>query len=291
MQHRLIPVHCCLLALGLLGSSCAPPAAGPTSAGGLSIGAIPSGDYSAFGEYFDKHIGVFGVHIFATNRTPNDKVLHAAQVLAQYLDNDEDGSADNASLIAEMTERPGGASLVMFADEGEIETSGVFESDLLDSFRIQDLLGDETHPGGSSAAGGFDATLEEVWHLVSAKGYSGLYPEAFGEQAGSAIADAMDGARGGQFAGVPSSYPSGAWYHYDDVTCDYPCQITEYFYWALTSMLGAQNYPGRCEDIAVEWELCTRDLVESGDPAVYSLLIEPSYSLPLVLPDGSYQSD
>jgi len=275
----------------LLLIGCPPPAEGPTSAGELSIGAVPSGDYSAFGEYFDKHVDVFGVHIFATNRTSNDKVLHAAQVLAQYLDNDEDGEVDSASLIAEMTESPGGASLVMFADEGEIESSGIFESDVLDSFRIQDLLGDETHPDGSSAAGGFDATLEEVWHLVSAQGYSGLYPAIFGEQVGSAIADAMDLARGGQFAGVPSSYPADAWYHYDDVTCDYPCQITEYFYWALTSMLGAQSYPGRCEEIGVEWELCTRDLVEGGDPAVYSLLTDPRYSLPVVLPDGTYRGD
>jgi hypothetical protein len=271
-----------------------PPVPGPGGPGddsGLAIRDVPSGDYSDFGQYFSKHVDVFGVHIFATAATPDDKVLHAAHVLAQYLDNDEDGSPDNAALVTEMTGQPGGASLVMFATENDVENSGIFESDLPDRFPMQDLFGEETHPEGSSRDGGFDATLEEVLHLVSSKGHSNLYPDIFGEQTGSAIADAMDLARGGQFQGVPASYPSGAWYHYDDTTCDYPCQVTEYFYWALTSILGAQDYAGRCQDIAVEWELCSRELVQNGDPAVYGLLTDPGYSLPTVLPDGSYRTD
>ncbi len=267
------------------------PSGGGTGDTTLSIGAIPAGDYSDFSEYFSKHVDVFGVNIFATSATPDDKVLHAAAVMAQYLDNDEDGSADSSALIEEMTGQAGGASLVMFATESDVESSGIFESDLPERFRLQDLYGEETRPEGSSQSGGFDATLEEVLHLVTSKGHSGLYPEVFGEQAGSAIADAMDLARGGQFQGVPASYPEEAWYHYDDETCDYPCQVTEYFYWALTSILGAQDYTGRCDDIAVEWELCSRELVESGDPAVYSLLTNSSYSLASVLPDGSYRSD
>jgi hypothetical protein len=257
----------------------------------LSIDAIPSGEYSAFSTYFSKHVSVFGVNIFASDGTADDKVLHAAHVLAQYLDNDEDGVVDDAELLAEMTEQAGGASLVMFGNEAELESSGVFESDLLDSFRVQDLLGDETHPDGSSASGGFDATLEEVWHLVSSKGHSSLRPDVFGEEAGSALADAMDLARGGQFQDIPQSYPDAAWYHYDDATCEYECQVAEYFYWSLSSILGAQDYPGRCDEISVEWELCSREQVQSGDVTAFELLTDASYLLPTVLPDGSYQSD
>ena len=66
----------------------------------LTIGAVPDGKYSEFGEYFDKYVSVFGVNIFATAATPDDKVLHAAHVLAQYLDNDEDGSPDSLEVIA-----------------------------------------------------------------------------------------------------------------------------------------------------------------------------------------------
>jgi len=257
----------------------------------LSISEIPSGEYAPFSEHFSKHVSVFGVRIFASSGTADDKVLHAAHVLAQYLDNNEDGEVDDADLLAELVEQDGGANLIMFADEQELEDSGLFESATLDSFRLQDLYGEETHPEGSSIEGGFDATLEEVWHLVSSKGHSSLRPDIFGEQVGSALAEAMDLARDGHFQSIPSSYSEAAWYHYDDPTCEYNCQVAEYFYWALTSILGAQDYPGRCDEIAIEWELCSRELVETGDVAAFELLTDASYHLPTVLPDGSYQGD
>jgi hypothetical protein len=150
------------------------------------------------------------------------------------------------------------------------------------------LFDEETRPEGSSASQGFDATLEEVLHLVTALGYAPAHPETFGEQPGSVLADCMDLARGGQFTSIPNPYPAEAWYHYDDFTCDYRCMVTEYFYWALTSLLGAQNYSGRPQQIAVEWELPTPELLQSGDPCVYGLLTHPDFKVPSVLPDGSY---
>ena len=105
---------------------------------------------------------------------------------------------------------------------------------------------------------------------------------------GSLIADAMDVARGGQFITVPASYPAGAWYTYDDTTCAYDCQITEYFYWALTSILGAQDFDGRLEQINDEWQLNTAALVQSRDTQVYSLLTDSQFGLPSSLPDGNY---
>jgi len=298
-RHSLLSAIIWFAAAGLL-SGCTDPKSDGDDTGGsglsdpgdspldLSIGSVPGGKYSEFGEYFDKYVNVFGVHIFATASTPDDKVLHAAHVLAQYLDNDEDGSPDSAEVITEMTSED--ASMVMFASDADLESSGIFESTLPDHFAVQDLYGFETHPEGSTNAG-FDATLEEVLHLVSSRGYASVYPSIFGEDPGTALADAMDLARGGHIDGVPDSYSDAAWYHYDDQTCDYRCQVTEYFYWALTSHLGAQSYGDRCEEIAVEWELCTPELLESGDPAVHGLLTDPQYGLPTVLPDGRYQAD
>ena len=45
-----------------------------------------------------KFIDVFGMYVIATEESPLEKVLHTANVLAQYLDNDEDGFADDPNL-------------------------------------------------------------------------------------------------------------------------------------------------------------------------------------------------
>jgi hypothetical protein len=158
----------------------------------------------------------------------------------------------------------------------------------VESRALQDLYATETHPEGSSASAGFDATLEEVLHLVTHHGWAQAYPGDFGEEPGTSLAKAMDIARGGQFMTIPNPTPPEAWYHYDDGTCDYGCMATEYVYWALTSLLGAQDYPGRCQNIAQEWELCTAELVTATDLAITDLLVDSGYALPTVLPDGSY---
>ena len=153
----------------------------------------------------------------------------------------------------------------------------------------QDLYGEETHPNWNYNAP-FDAAFEEVLHLVTTKGYSLVYPNVFGEFQGSEIANAMDIARGGFYNEIPSQYqPSSAWYSYGDKTCEYDCQVSEYFYWALTSLLGAQAYEGRIDEIGHEWKANTPELVESMDPAIYAILTDSTYKLPSILPDGSYQ--
>jgi len=53
-------------------------------------------------------------------------------------------------------------------------------------------------------------------------------------------------------------------------------------------LLGGQDYPGRADEIAQEWELTTPELLLVGDPAVSDLLTDPRWNLPRTLPDGSY---
>ena len=48
-------------------------------------------------------------------------------------------------------------------------------------------------------------------HLVTQFGYARAFPAVSGEEPGTAIADAMDTARGGQFVETPSSYPGGSY--------------------------------------------------------------------------------
>ena len=241
-------------------------------------------DDETLGAFFSKSVDVFGVTIVASESTPDAKVLHAAHVMAQYLDNDEDGVVDNAAVVGSLVAEK--ATLVMFATERDAENSGIFEADIPEDRGFQDLYGEETNEPGR-----FDASLEEVLHLISNYGYKLVYPEALGTERPTRLTEAMDLARGGYFATVPNAYPEEAWYHYDDRTCDYRCMAVEYFYWALTTKLGAQSGTQRCAEIAVEWELCTPGALESGDPAISALLAEPELKLPTVLPDGSYRSN
>ncbi|MGI9444401.1 MAG: hypothetical protein ACR2N1_18155, partial [Rubripirellula sp.] len=65
--------------------------------------------------------------------------------------------------------------------------------------------------------------------------------------------------------------------------------ITEYIYWGITSLLGAQDFPNRLEEISEEWRWNTPAKVKSGDPDLYALLSDPKYSFPTRLPDGKYK--
>jgi hypothetical protein len=207
------------------------------------------------------------------------------------------------------------ASIIMVASEFDMES--VFRRmperfyEMIDrgQLRVHDLYGEEIDL--TKAEGNFDASLEEILHLVTSVGYAQTYPDVFGEEPGSTIAGYMDNARGGHFeerrdsdcdddqpnrswqegqCALPPNgeYPKDAWYTYLDPTCSYSCMVTEYFYWALTALVGAQSVNQRCNDISDEWVLCTNKQVKSRDPDIYTLLTDSQYALPTILPDGNY---
>ena len=222
----------------------------------------------------NRKVMVFGIPIYAFYNVEDSKLLHAANIMAQYLDNDENGTVDNSLLLSTLLNNE--AALFIWKTESQI------------TLNAQDLGADESIPlwHTNGQIGQFDAALEEVWHVITYSGYSDAYPEIFGENPGTSLTNAMDIARGGNFTSIPQNYPNGAWYTYDDQTCDYRCMATEYFYWGMTSILGAQE--NRLNEISQEWDLNTRSLVENTDTAIYSLLNNPVYNFPTVLPDGSY---
>ncbi len=246
----------------------------------LAISALSLGGCGGSGP-FTQQVTVFGVTIKATAATPPEKVLHAANIMAEYLDNNEDGIADNPAVVERLISQR--ATLLMAKNSADMPLS----AGPTHGNSGQDLYAVETHINGA-AQGKFDASLEEILHLITHVGYTGVYPGVFGEEAGSAIADAMDTARGGRFTNIPKPYPTGAWYTYDDSTCDYSCMVTEYTYWALTSILGAQDFSGRFESIQQEWKLNTSEKVMNQDTAVYTILTDAQYGLASMLPDGSY---
>ena len=235
---------------------------------------------------FAYKVTIFGVSIYASENVQLTKLTHAATILAEYLDNDENSIPDNSEVIAQLVAHQ--AAIVMFADERDEEN---FDIEALMQNKKEPALSllyaHETHPEGSSY-GAFDASLEEILHLITQWGYAYAYPEVWGEHPGSAVADAMDYARGGQFEQVPASYTTSAWFTYDDPTCEYDCQIAEYIYWSLTSLLGAQQYPGRLEEIEHEWQPNTPEKLRQLDPTIYALLTDSEYQFPDRLPEGHY---
>jgi len=230
----------------------------------------------------NRKVDVFGIPIYAVKAVDDSKLLHAANVMAQYLDNDEDGVIDNELVLASMKKQK--AFLFMWAAESDMENIN-----MPDDAAGQDLGNAETNPNfvKNGKIGEFDAAIEEVWHLINFAGHCQVYSEVFGLEAGTVLANAMDVARGGQFMQIPTTYPEKAWYTYDDETCGYAdCQTVEYFYWAMSSILGAQE--NRANEIGHEWKLHTKELVKDRDTEIYNVLTDSRYKLPTVLPDGTY---
>lgn len=228
---------------------------------------------------FSKFVKLLDLYFVATTSSPDKKLLHGAYVLYQYIDNDGDGKPDNKEVYDQLVGMK--ATMVMFKDQKESErNSSFFDKVTQYDVLVQDLEADETNPHGK-----FDEALEECFHLLT-QGYVKAYPDVFGDNKGTYVANCCDAARGGYFPTVPKCYPAGAWFTYYDETCDYGCQIDEYLYWAMTSILGAQkSRPG----ILHEWRLNTPELVFELDLAIYALLTNDYYKLPKKIPRSPFE--
>lgn len=232
----------------------------------------PPNQWKSMLQDFPRHCNPFGISVFAKG-WPRDKFVHACNVLAQMLDNDQDGCADDERVVAYM--RKNQAGMAMFPNErGE-------DYDLVpDTFNAQGLWKVETELGCSGkdeTANCRDAALEEILHVITANGVSAAYPEAFSECPAnvgdlSYLQEQMDIARGGHFKRVPNKYPADAIYHYYDKTCDYGCQATEFTYWVVTSFLDGQD--ARVDWNADEWEASTKSDLQQKLPDMYKLLAD-----------------
>jgi hypothetical protein len=239
----------------------------------------------SLGALFNKHEKVFGIRVFGTREVNRHKFDHAANILREYLDNDVDGKADSQKIVKALKSEK--AVLTIFSDEDQREKFlGKHERKFEKAGANIQTLWDTEIITTSDNTTQFDASLEEIFHLISDFGYSKVYPEEFGRKRDSLIGKIMNNSRGGYFKKVPSEYPEGAYFTYDDKTCDYECQVTEYFYWGMTSLLGAQEAAERFEQIQDEWRLNTPAKVAEEDPELFDLLTNKKYSLPSVLPDG-----
>ena len=235
---------------------------------------------------FTKYVDVLGCFfIVAESTIPDAKVLHAAAVAAELLDNNEDGIVDDPLIESQLQNEQ--AFMPIFSSEGSNAENLLF-SNYNGNGASAVLYKNEMDPS-QTGHWGDDATVEEVIHTINHVGHTNIYPNAFSMQANSSLmSDAMDVARGGQFMTIPNPYPASAWYHYDDWTCDYECMMIEYMYWAIVSYMGILDDAQTAQGIANEWEPYNATLLQSTDILMYALITDTQYKLPLLAPDGNY---
>jgi len=243
---------------------------------------------------YSKYTEVFGVALFGHSSITDAKFQHVASVLAEWLDNDEDGCADIPLVVSKMTTTSPKPFTLAERDNGEMTDA---EGNAFQSAGFQPAsvtYNSELLPSCAGVAATdncADATLEEVLHMITDKGYMPAFPSTFSTEvnSNSLLTAAMDVARGGKFTTIPSSYPASAWYTYNDATCDYRCMATEYVYWGISAYVG--SIAGRKSSIANEWKLSTKAELLSGDVKLSAILQDTSsYRAPSVAPDGKYRA-
>ena len=250
----------------------------------FEIQANPNPNDDALG-LFDKYVNVLNcIEIYAVSSISDEKVLHAASIAAELLDNDEDGNVDDS--IIELALSNTVTVMPIFNSENSSLIDDFF--DYYDGCAGAVLFRDEIDPS-QPGHWGDDASVEEILHTINACGHVPQYPGLYSlEPNSSYLSDAMDIARAGQWMSTPSSYPDEAWYHYDDWTCDYECMAIEYLYWCIVTNMGILDDIQTCQGIANEWEPCTPELFEEVDTLMFDLVNNLDNRLPKFAPDGNY---
>ena len=243
---------------------------------------------------FPKYVNVFDcIHIYAEQSISDAKVLHAAAIAAELLDNDEDGMIDDENVKNELMSLY--TIMPLFSYEGSDAEEMVFDNfeDLKENNNFcagAVLYNNEIDPS-SPGFWGNDASVEEMLHTINACSHVEIYPDVFGlDPNSSEMSDAMDVARGGQFLNIPNQYPEEGWYHYDDWTCDYQCMSMEYLYWCIVTNMGLLDNNMICWGIYDEWELCSPEEFENTDILMHAIITNPEYKIPQLAPDGNYCS-
>ncbi|MBL4825205.1 MAG: hypothetical protein JKY07_08230 [SAR324 cluster bacterium] len=254
---------------------------------------------------YSKGLVVFGINILATAEVADEKLLHAANITAELIDNNEDGTPDNTCVTEKLYQLSAYVSMYNLQEGNSVEIN----SDPLDEIGADKYTSLGAYETLKNYADGesHDASIEEIFHLISQRGYSSIYPMVFEESntSTSSLAKAMDVARGGEqrcakeecnWTYNNTSCPiwsdlvdSGdAWYFYADPTADYATMMTEYIYWSVSTNLGMHDSSAGRKKAKTEWCPNTKKLLKAQDPAVFNLINDPKYAIPTVLPNADY---
>ena len=255
----------------------------------------------------DQKITIFGINVYKHKEAEMWALMHAATILAEYLDSDENGMVDDPAVIVALRSSDRKDGVAVLNKRGDIGSGG-----------YKDSFWGITRVGGQACLdceGHFrQQTIEEFHHAV----YHGLeiaYPSVFGNEPGTELMLAVEQAYGDceycsecapdcehydcqepdDCVFVPGSCSGAS--HYATPGCGPgSCLSAENFYLAWTSLYGVQM--DHCDDLLSEWEPCTPEAM-MNDPRVELLYLLVSgqaesamqlgYVLPSAAPDGSYR--
>ena len=112
---------------------------------------------------FSKNVEIFGLRIYAEYRLTDAQVHHAAKVLAELLDNDEDGTVDDAAVLTQL--QNSGFIMPMFNRENSTAMKDFMRHYLGEGVSAV-LFADEVDPS-QPGHWGSDATVEEIMHTIN----------------------------------------------------------------------------------------------------------------------------
>ena len=219
---------------------------------------------------FDKSALVFDtLLICGTNQVSAEKLTHAANVAAEWLDNDEDGQVDEPRLLTALKENN---PVVLMTGSGISARAIPTLLPLIQGRSSQDLSAAETNPAGERR----DASQEEIHHIIMNAGWIPLFPATFSDQANqnSTLYQAWKIADDNQH------------YVYNDPTCNDSCKVTEFVYLATAAYMET----GAEKDLASdEMRLNTRAELGQAIPSVIEIFESNEYLYPTNhWPDGTY---
>jgi hypothetical protein len=124
---------------------------------------------------FTKYVDVLGCFsIYAESTIPDAKVLHAAAVAAELLDNNEDGIIDDPLIEAQLINK--NALMPIFFQDGN-SAMDIFEDYYNGDGVSAVLYNDEIDPS-QTGHWGDDATAEEIMHTINHVGHTNVYTAA-----------------------------------------------------------------------------------------------------------------
>lgn len=265
-----------------------------------------------------KKLTIFGVVIRGAPDVPDWAWTYATNVLARYLDSDQDGLADDSNLVAALEPNNLALGFAILKCRGSIGGDRLKDS----WFGIARTQGQESLSEDTR----FQAQVIEELHHGVFHGLEQAYPTVFASHS-SELKTAIDEAYGNcQKAAVCAmagdcthytctctndpqpcddagqydcSFNTGSCdgvFHYAEASCGAGCLVTEGFYHAWTAAYG---YDCGGRDMSAEWEACTAAALSSNPKtaSLYAIVTGTAasqqtlgYVLPSTLPDGTYNA-